>query len=115
MRQLEHAPETLEFATVQAQFAHPAQCRVLPQQTHHDRFAVKHRYHRHANVHLVVFEPDSDAAVLRQTLLRDVEMAQNFYAGNDGRLKPLHLRWHGHLLQHAVDAIANAQFILEWF
>ena len=115
MRQLEHAPETVEFATVQAQFAHPAQGRVLPQQPHYHRFAVQHRNHRHANIHLVVFQPDFDAAILRQTLFRDVEVAENFYAGNNGRLKPLHLRGHWHFLQHAVDAIANAQFILERF
>src|SRR5947207_10102843 len=113
VRQLEHAPETIQFACVQTQFAHSAQGRVLPQQTHHDRFTVQHRDYGHANVHFVVLQPDFDAPILRQPLFRDVEMAQYFYAGNNGGLKPFHLGGHRNFLQHAVNAITNAQFILE--
>ena len=56
---------------------------------------------------------DLDAAVLRQAFLGDVEMAENLHARNDGRLEPLELRGHGHLLQHAVNAVADAEFVLE--
>src|ERR1043166_51879 len=42
-------------------------------------------------------------------------MAQDFDTRHDGRLKPLDLRRHWNFLQYAVDAVANAQFIFEWF
>jgi hypothetical protein len=93
----------------------PAQRGILAQQTHDDRLAVQHWNHRNADVHLGVFNAHLDAAVLRQTLFRDVEMAQNFYAGNDGRLKLLQLRRHGHFLQLAVNAITDFEFVLERF
>jgi hypothetical protein len=115
VRQLEHAPETVQLAPVHVQFAHAAQRRVLPQQTHDHGLAVQHRNHRDADVHLGVVETDLDAAVLRQAFFRDVEMAQNFDARHDGRLEALELRGHGHVLQHAVNAVADAELVLERF
>ena len=93
----------------------PRKRRVLPQQTHHDRLAVQHRNDRDADVHLGVVDADLDAAVLRQALLGDVQVAENLDARNDGRLKALDLRRHRHVLQHAVNAVADAEFVLERF
>ena len=42
-------------------------------------------------------------------------MAQNLDARNDGRLKALQLRRHRNVLQHAVNAVADAKFIFERF
>ena len=92
-----------------------AQRGILAQQTHHDRFAVQHRNDGNADVHLGVLDANLDAAVLRQAFFGDVEMAQNFDARNDRGLEPLDLRGHRHFLQHAVDAITDAQFVLERF
>ena len=60
-----------------------------------------------------VVDADLDAAVLRQALLGDVQVAENLDARNDRRLKALDLRRHRHLLQHAVDAVADAQLVFE--
>ena len=38
---------------------------------------------------------------------------ENLDARHDGRLEPLDLRGHRHFLQQAVDAVADAQFVLE--
>ena len=56
-----------------------------------------------------------DGAVLGQAFFRDVEMAQNLDARNDGGLKALDLRRHGDFLQHAVNAVTDAEFLLERF
>src|SRR6266850_6517141 len=115
VRQLKHSLERLELALVHAKLLHAQQGGVLPQQPHHHRFTVQHRYYRYTNVHLAVVQPDLDAAILRQPLFRDVQMAQNFDAGNDGRLKTLDLGRHRHVLQYAVDAVADAKFVFERF
>jgi hypothetical protein len=58
---------------------------------------------------------DFDSTVLRQSLLGNIQMAENFYARNDGGLKAFDLRRHRNFLQHTVDAVANAQFVFEGF
>ena len=58
---------------------------------------------------------DLDAAVLGQALLRDVQMAENLDARNDGRLKALELCRDRHFLQHAVNPVTDAELILEGF
>jgi hypothetical protein len=60
-------------------------------------------------------DADLDAAVLRQAFLGDVQVAENLDARNDGRLEALDLRRHRHFLQHAVDAVADAELVLERF
>ncbi len=107
--------EMFQLALVHADFAKAAQRGILPQQTHHDRLAVQHRNHGNADVHLGLLDAHLDAAVLRQAFFRDVEMAQNLDARNDGRLKLFQLRRHGHFLQLAVNAVADAEFVLERF
>ena len=74
---------------------------------------MQHRDDRDADVHLRVVDPDLDAAVLRQPLLGDVQVAENLDARHDGRLEALDLRRHRHVLQHAVNAVADAELVLE--
>ena len=54
-----------------------------------------------------------DAAVLRQAALRDVHVRHDFEARDDGALQHAQLRRHGDFVQNAVDAVANAQIVLE--
>src|SRR6266516_7358181 len=84
VRQAEHAPERLKLPGIQTQFAHAAQRGVLPQQPHDHRFAVEHWDDGDANVHLIFFQADFVATILRQPFLRDVEVAQDFHPGDDG-------------------------------
>src|ERR1039458_630251 len=115
VRQTQDALEMLQFARVHANVAEAAQRGILPQQAHHDRLAVQHRNYGNADVHLGVVNAHFYAAVLRQAFFRNVEMAQNFDARNDGRLKLFQLRRHGHFLQFAVNAVADFEFVLERF
>ena len=76
---------------------------------------MQHGDDRDADVDLGVVEPDFDAAVLGQALFGDVEMTEDFDAGNDGWLEPLELRRHGHLLQFTVNPVADSELVLEGF
>jgi hypothetical protein len=58
----------------------------------------------------VVGEADLDAPVLRQPLLRDVELRHDLDARGDG-VAELHRRRHD-VVEDAVDAVADAQFLL---
>ncbi len=58
----------------------------------------------------VVGKPDLDAAVLRQPLLRDVELRHDLDARRD-RIAHLHRRRHD-VVEDAVDAVADAEFLL---
>src|ERR1035437_5281311 len=104
-----------QFAFVHPDFAKAAQRGILPEQTNHDGLAVQHRNHGNADVHLGGFDANFDASVLRQSFFRDVEMAQNFDAREDGRLKLFQLEGNRSLLQLAVNAVADAKFVLERF
>src|SRR5262249_41898026 len=64
----QHALENLPFACGHADAVQPDHARILPEQTHHHCFAVQHRDHRHADVHLAVLHANLDASVLRYTL-----------------------------------------------
>ena len=74
---------------------------------------MQHRDDRDADVHLGILDANLDAPILRQALLGDVEVAENLHARHDGRLEPLDLGRHRHVLQHAVNAVADAEFVLE--
>ncbi len=113
VRQLQHAPEAAQFTLGHAQLAHPAQGCVLPQQPQHQRLAMQHRNHRNPDVHLHLLDPDLDAPILRQPLFSNVQVAENLDPGNNRRLEPLDLRRHRHVLQHAVNPVANAELLLE--
>ncbi len=57
-------------------------------------------------------ELEVDAAVLRQALLGDVELGHDLEARDHGALQRLDVLRHRHLVQHAVDAVADAQVVL---
>ena len=54
-----------------------------------------------------------DAAVLRQAALGDVHVRHDFQARDDGRLQHAQLRRHRDFVQDAVDAVTNAQIVLQ--
>ena len=54
-----------------------------------------------------------DAAVLRQALLGDVQLGHDLQARDDRRLEVLDLRRDRGFHQHAVNAVADAQLVLE--
>ena len=56
-------------------------------------------------------DADLDAAVLRHALLGDVELGHDLETRGDGALH-LERRRH-HLVEHAVDAVAHAELLLE--
>jgi len=115
VRQLEDATEAIQFGRIHAQFTQAAQRGVLPQQTHHDRFAMEHGNDGNADVHFAIIDADLDTTVLRQPLFGDVQMAENLDAGNDGGLKPLELGRDRDFLEHAIDPVANAKLMFEGF
>src|SRR5713226_1326491 len=82
------------------------------QQTERHALAVNRRHRRNANVDLLPLDAHVDAAVLRQTLLRDVHSRHHLDAGDDRGLVTLQLRRHRGLVQNAVNAVADAQFVL---
>ena len=79
----------------------------LVQKTHDDAFAVQHRDDRDADVDLAAGDAQLDAAVLRQSLLGDVQPRHDLQTADDRRLEAVDLRRHRLRLQHAVDAVAN--------
>ena len=113
--QIENPSKALQLPRSQADLGQAPQGRVLSQETHDDRFTVEHGNHRDSDIHLVVFDADLDAAVLRQTLLRNVQMTEDLDARNDRRLKLFELGWKRDLLQLAVDAVTNPELVLEGF
>ena len=66
-----------------------------------------------ADVDGLAFHFEIDAAVLRHAALGDVEIGHDLDAGEHARLKHLDLRRHGNFVKHAVDAIPDAQIVLE--
>ncbi len=82
---------------------------VLIQQPQHDTFAVEHGDRGHADVHGTILQAQPDASVLRHAPLRDVEVGHDFQATHDrgGKMG----RRRRSVLEHAVDAIAHAQFV----
>ncbi len=116
-----HAPRLLdrrlelgERLGLEAELRHVEHQLVLVEETHDDLLAEERRQARHAEVdvlrHAVVLEADLDAAVLRQALLRDVELRHDLDARRD-RVAELHRRLHD-VVEQAVDAVADAQLLL---
>ena len=85
--------------------------RLLVEQAQHDAFAVAGRDRRDADVDRAAGDAQRDAAVLRQALLGDVEPRHDLDARDDQRRhRALGLQ---HLAQHAVDAEADHESVLE--
>ena len=85
------------------------------QQTQGNAFAVNRRHRRNADVNLLALDADVDAAVLRQAFFGNVHAAHHLDARNERGLIAFQLRRHRRLMQNAVNAVANAQFVLRRF
>ena len=83
----------------------------LVEDPHHDRFAVHGGHRGHAQVDLLALHAQPDAAVLRQPALGDVEVRHDLDARDHGRGQALRRRLD--VVQHAVDAIADGEAVLE--
>ena len=83
----------------------------LVENSEHDLLAEQRGQRRHAEVDDLVAHLQLDAAVLRHASLGDVELRHDLEARDERRLE-LHRRLH-HFLQRAVDAVANADLVLE--
>ena len=110
-RALNGGLELDERLGLEAEFRHVEHELVLVEETHDDLLAEERRQHGHAEVDFfrrtVLGEPDLDAAVLRQPLLRDVELGHDLDARDDGVAK-LHRRVHD-VVENPVNAVANAE------
>src|SRR6266513_2229906 len=86
------------------------------EQTKHNLFAEEGRQRGNAKVELagarVYLDPHLDATVLRQELLRDIELRHNLDARDQG-VAHLQRRMH-YIVKHAVNAETNAQFFFVW-
>ena len=99
-----------ETELVEAQENFPAR-----EQAERNAFAINRRHGRNADVNFLALDADVDAAVLRQAFFGDVHAAHHLDARDERRLKPFELRRHRRLMQNAVNAVANAQFVLRRF
>ena len=81
------------------------------EQTHDDALAVKCRQSRNAQIDFAAQRLDLDAAVLRQAAFGDIQRRHQLHARNDRGLQFARRRVLIH--QHAVDAVANAEFFFE--
>ena len=85
------------------------------QKTQRDAFAVNRRHGGDADVDFLALDADVDAAVLREALLGDIHPAHHLDARNERGLVTFQLRRHRGLMQNAVDAIPDAQFVFRRF
>ncbi len=81
------------------------------EQTEHHALAVQRGRRGHTHVDRAILQPQTDAAILRQPTLGDVEIGHDLEPADDRRREMRRRRRRG--LQHAVDAIADAQPIGE--
>src|SRR5690606_16397231 len=77
MEQIQDALEGLAVARGHAQVLQPQQGGAAVEDAHDHRFAVQHGNDRHTHVDFALAETQLDAAVLRQPLFRDVQVAEN--------------------------------------
>src|SRR5262249_12548885 len=105
---LEEAVDVRKHADVGQIEDHPA----LVEQTHHDAFAVDHRDDRNTDVDFSALHAHLDAAVLWQTLFRDVQVRHDLDAADDRGLKAADFRRQHLRLQQTVDAVPNSERLL---
>ena len=81
----------------------------LVEDAHHDALAVDARQRHDTQVDVAAVDDQTDAAVLGQALLGDVQLGHDLHARDDAGG---HLARHGRdVLQHAVDAEADPHFL----
>ena len=106
--------EALERVRLEAELGHVQHQLRLVEQPHHDLLAPQRGQARDAEVEVAAavldLHLDLDAAVLRQALLRDVELGHDLDA-RDERVLQLHGQRH-HVVEDAVDAEADAELLL---
>ena len=101
-----------QHVVVEAQAAEIVEiARGAVEQAHHDAFAVERRQRGDAEIDFAAQNLDLDAAVLRQAALGDVELGHQLEAGDDGGLQFARRMLLAE--EHAVDAVADAEFLLE--
>ena len=110
-----HADQPLELDLVvgkEAEIGKSQRERGLVQDAHDDALAMNGRDARDAKVEGFFAELDLDAAVLRDALFRNAHRAgHDLETAGDGGVKLF--RRAGHLLEHAIDAKAHPEFLLE--
>ena len=105
MRALQQAPETLEDGRRHAGAFEVEHGPALVEQTHDHRLAELHGHGRDADVDVAVAHADVEAAILRQSLLGDVEAGHDLQAHDQRRGDAVLL--HDLLVEHTVDPLAN--------
>ena len=75
----------------------------------HEAFPVDHRNDRHADIDFPAVHLELDAAVLRQTLFRDIEPRHDLQPADDGGLETVDFRRDRLRMEHPVDAVANLE------
>ncbi len=111
VRKLQHVDEFRQELIGEAERVEIEHDRFAVEDTHDHRFAVRGRHGRHAKVELLALHADHDAAVLRQAALGDVELGHDLDARDHRRGRRRRRRFD--FVQHAVDAVAHLQAILE--
>ena len=86
---------------------------IAGEKTEADAFAGDGGNRRDADVDGLVIQLEVDAAILRHAALGDVEIGHDLDARNHAGLQHLDLSRHGHLVEHAVDAVADAQIVFQ--
>jgi len=83
------------------------------QQAQHGVLAGQRGNDRNAHVVLAAFEPQLDPTILGQPFLGDVQVGHDLDPADDRGRETLGAGWGLLLFQHAVDAVANAQPLVE--
>src|SRR5260370_14278213 len=83
----------------------------LVQKTHDNAFAMQHGNDGNAHVNFAGLHAHFDTAVLRQTLLGNVEPGHDLDTADDGRLKTADFRRQGLGLEKAVDTVTNVEAV----
>ena len=81
------------------------------EEAHHDRFTVDGRDRGHADVDAAAVQHHPNAPVLGEAALGDVHLGHDLDPRGDGRLQATRRRLL--IVQHAVDAVPDAQRVLE--
>ncbi len=113
MRPLQDHSRGIEVPLGHAELVHAQQNGGAVEQTQHDRFSVQHWNHRDADVYLMVGDANLNTSVLGDSLFSNVQLAQDLEPRDDGGLELLDLGGHRCFLEHAVDAVTDAQRVLE--
>ena len=109
----QHVLELRQEFVGEAELVEVEHHRFAIEQAHHHRLAVRGRHGAHAQVEFLALHAQHDAAVLRQAALGDVELGHDLDAADHGggEVGRRALAF----VQHAVDAVAHFQAVLERF